>query len=79
MSDRFYLLKIRLLEIEPGIWRRFVVPADISLDRLHDVVQIVMGWEDSHLHEFTIGKSGIPNTRNPERTGLCPADTALET
>ena len=56
MNERFYLLKIQLLDIEPAIWRRFVVPGSITLDRLHDVIQIVMGWTDSHLHEFTIGK-----------------------
>lgn len=55
-EERFYQLKIRLLGIEPEIWRRFSVPASISLDRLHDVIQIVMGWNDSHLYEFTIGK-----------------------
>jgi hypothetical protein len=33
-----------------------VAPSSITLDRLHDVIQIVMGWTDSHLHEFTIGK-----------------------
>lgn len=64
MDERLYLLKIRLLEIEPEIWRRFVVPSDITLDRLHDVIQIVMGWADSHLHEFTIGKKRY--TENPE-------------
>ena len=56
MNERFYLLKIQLLNIEPEIWRRFFVPAAITLDRLHDVIQIVMGWADYHLHEFTIGK-----------------------
>ncbi len=56
MNERFYLLNIQLLDIEPLIWRRFVVPASITLDRLHDVIQIVMGWTDSHLHAFTIGK-----------------------
>ena len=56
MNPRLYLLKISLLGIEPEIWRRFVVPADITLDRLHDVIQIVMGWQDYHLHAFTIGK-----------------------
>jgi len=56
MSERYYLLKIELLEIEPPIWRRFMVPGSITLDRLHDVIQIVMGWQDSHLHEFAIGK-----------------------
>ncbi|MFZ5766694.1 MAG: plasmid pRiA4b ORF-3 family protein [Thermodesulfobacteriota bacterium] len=49
-------MNVRLRDIEPVIWRRFVVPAGISLDRFHDVLQIVMGWADSHLHEFTIGK-----------------------
>jgi len=55
MSERFYLLKIQLLDIEPSIWRRFAVPASITLDRLHDVIQIVMGWQDYHLHMFHIG------------------------
>ncbi|MGJ0637753.1 plasmid pRiA4b ORF-3 family protein [Xenorhabdus bovienii] len=50
--EKFYQLKIMLTETEPVIWRRFVVPSNISLDRLHDVIQAVMGWEDSHLHEF---------------------------
>lgn len=56
MESRLYLLKISLVDIEPQIWRRIVVPASITLDRLHDVIQIVMGWTDSHLHQFTIGK-----------------------
>ena len=32
MNERFYLLKIRLLHIEPAIWRRFVVPVGITLE-----------------------------------------------
>lgn len=55
--DRFYQLKLSLLGIKPEIWRRIVVPAAISLDRLHDVIQIVMPWEDIHLYEFQIGKN----------------------
>jgi len=49
MTERYYLLKIYLLDIEPEIWRLFVVPARITLDRLHDVIQVVMGWKDYHL------------------------------
>ncbi|WP_039021810.1 plasmid pRiA4b ORF-3 family protein [Escherichia coli] len=52
----FYQLKITLKHIEPAVWRRFVVPANLTLDRLHDVVQIVMGWDDSHLHNFKFKK-----------------------
>jgi len=70
MSERFYLLKIQLLDIEPSIWRRFVVPASITLDRLHDVIQIVMGWTDSHLHEFTIGNKRYTEYPESKEDGL---------
>jgi hypothetical protein len=45
-------LKITLLYLEPKIWRRVLVPYDIKLPRLHDVIQIAMGWANSHLHGF---------------------------
>ncbi|MFH0959121.1 MAG: plasmid pRiA4b ORF-3 family protein [Pseudomonadota bacterium] len=70
MTGRFYLLKIQLLDIEPKIWRRFLVPANITLDRLHDVIQIVMGWTNSHLHEFTIGKKRYTEFRESKEDGL---------
>lgn len=43
---------MELAEIEPEIWRSFRVPSDTSLRRLHDILQIAMGWSDSHLHQF---------------------------
>ena len=52
-----YRIKIDLNGAEPSIWRRFKVASDLTLDRLHDVVQTVMGWTDSHLHEFISGKN----------------------
>lgn len=67
MTIKSYLLKITLDGIAPAIWRRFVLPADISLDRLHDVIQIVMGWQDSHLHEFILdGKRFTEDPESPE-------------
>jgi hypothetical protein len=50
-----YQLKISLKGISPPVWRRVLVPADISLATLHDMIQAVMGWEDYHLHEFVVG------------------------
>ena len=70
MSERFYLLNIQLVDIEPPVWRRFVVPASITLDRLHDVIQIVMGWTDSHLHEFTIGNKRYTEYPESKEDGL---------
>jgi Plasmid pRiA4b ORF-3-like protein len=47
-----YQLKIVLCDCKPPIWRRIVVRADMKLDRLHRVIQVAMGWTDSHLHHF---------------------------
>lgn len=49
-----YTLYIRLAEIEPPIWRRIVVPANLTLHELHQVVQVTMGWTHSHLHQFIV-------------------------
>ncbi len=45
-------LKIVLKGIRPPIWRRFLVVNTITLQELHEIIQIVMGWENSHLHQF---------------------------
>jgi len=49
-----YQLKITLRDSKPPIWRRVQVPGDITLYKLHRVLQVVMGWTDSHLHQFVI-------------------------
>jgi hypothetical protein len=50
-----FRLSIELLGIEPPIWRSVQVPAGITLRRLHDIIQVVMGWDDVHMHLFEIG------------------------
>jgi hypothetical protein len=50
-----YQLKITLEGSKPPIWRRVQVPATVKLTRLHDVIQVAMGWTDSHLHQFFAG------------------------
>jgi hypothetical protein len=49
-----YQIKISLNEIHPPIWRRIQVPGSMRLSTLHETLQIVMGWEDYHLHYFDI-------------------------
>ena len=49
-----YQIKVTLKD-SPSIWRRIQAPGDISLSRLHAVLQIVMGWTNSHLHQFKAG------------------------
>ena len=54
--DKIYQIKVGLLEINPLIWRRFLIPANVTLHRLHLVLQDVMGWQNYHLYRFKIGK-----------------------
>src|SRR5258708_6375369 len=51
-APSIYQLKITLTGIEPPIWRRIQVPGTIPLCCLHDALQAVLGWTDSHLHQF---------------------------
>jgi len=57
-----YQLKIVLTGIVPPIWRRIQVPSSIKLCCVHSVFQVVMGWTDSHLHQFKQGDKnwGVP-------------------
>jgi hypothetical protein len=51
-----YQIKVTLLGTSPPIWRRLLVPANLTLGQLHNVLQVAMGWEDCHLHDFRIGQ-----------------------
>jgi len=55
LPDDIFQLRVSLIDIEPPIWRRLLVPQDLTLPRLHAILQVVMGWTDSHLHQFKIG------------------------
>ena len=54
-NSRVYQLKVTLLEVEPPVWRYFQVLGENTLYDLHCVLQVVMGWQECHLHEFIIG------------------------
>lgn len=54
-KNKTYQLRIALEGARPPIWRRLLVPNSIRLAELHDVLQIVMGWYDCHLHSFVKG------------------------
>jgi hypothetical protein len=58
-----YQLKIVLDGPKPTIWRRLLVRSDMTLDLLHAVLQLAMGWTNSHLHHFFIGKERFCDPR----------------
>ena len=59
MNAPVYHSRITLNGSKPPIWRRVAVPSDITLGQLHEVIQIVMGWTDSHLHQFVLRDKGL--------------------
>jgi hypothetical protein len=64
-AKAIYQLKITLRESKPPIWRRIQVPGSITLIKLHRVLQVVMGWEDYHLHQYIV--DGVfYGTRDPD-------------
>jgi pRiA4b ORF-3-like protein len=61
--SRIFQLKVQLREVRPPVWRRVLVPGEVSLAELHAVVQVAMGWTNSHLHEFEVAgaRYGMPD------------------
>ena len=52
--DTILQLKISLRGTKPPIWRRVLVEKSTTFEELHEVIQTVVGWTNSHLHEFTV-------------------------
>lgn len=70
-----YQVKITLKDVEPAIWRRFLVSSDITLVKFHRIIQNVMGWTNSHLHLF---KVGVVRFIEPYEPGMLAEMTAID-
>jgi hypothetical protein len=48
------------------------VPSNFTLERLHHILQFVMGWTNSHPHEFQAGdvRYGPPNPEDWDADGI---------
>jgi hypothetical protein len=79
-----YELVVTLEDVQPPVWRRVRVPGQITLADLHRVLQIAMGWRDTHLHQFEIAGEmiGVPDPEISipltDESKICLVDVALE-
>lgn len=55
MRHRQYQIKVVLNGTKPPVWRRLLVSSKTELPDLHSILQMAMGWTDSHLHQFVAG------------------------
>ena len=53
---RGFRVRLDLHGAKPPVWRRLDLPGDLTLPRVHDVIQAAMGWSNSHLHRFRTGR-----------------------
>jgi len=61
-----YQIKIELIDSKPLIWRRVLIPADVTFKRLHDTIQFSMDWWDYHLYEFEFPQDKLRITNDEE-------------
>ncbi|MDC7290165.1 SEC-C metal-binding domain-containing protein [Blautia schinkii] len=54
-----YQMKITIKDSHPPIWRRFIVPAELSFSQLSVVLNEVMGWSGYHLFSFEFHSLGL--------------------
>ncbi len=66
-------LRVELLLMPLPVWRRFLVPGHYTFWDLHVAIQDVIGWEDRHLHQFTLDD---PVTSQRIRLGI-PDDSGF--
>lgn len=66
-----YQLKITLKDTKPAIWRRILIPGDMTFRDLHETIQVAMGWFECHLHQFFTEK------QHGLYMGGCITDTQL--
>jgi hypothetical protein len=61
-----HILRVTLLDVSPPVWRLLRVPSAITLGGLHSVLQVAMGWEDRHLHEWRVGEEAYGSTEEED-------------
>lgn len=61
-----YIIKITLVESNPLIWRRVIVPAEITFKSLHEVIQFSMGWLNNRLYDFNVNEEKLRITCDEE-------------
>lgn len=44
-----YICKIVMENTHPPVWRRVLIPDKITFEELHEIIQILFGWDNEHL------------------------------
>lgn len=73
-----YELKLELKLNNHEVIRRVLLPANATLNRLHQLIQLVFGWMDSHLHQFMLLPQGASSLVSPVKLHMVNAADPTE-
>jgi len=74
ISGEIFRINITLMDCKPAVWREVEVASSMTLARLHDVLQVLMGWDDYHLWAFEAGRKRFELPDPDVKTQLAAAD-----
>jgi hypothetical protein len=72
--DHVLQLEVRLEGLRQPVWRRVLLPCTYSFWDLHVAIQDAMGWEDRHLHAFSMV---VPLTQEGFEIGIPDSDDPM--
>lgn len=75
---RYFLLKVQLRDMNPPVARLIVMPSGSSLDFVHSIIQLVMGWNDIHMYGFRCGETWYVDHPGSPEDGLPALRHTLE-
>lgn len=58
-ASAVYQFRIDLAGFKPPIWRRVLVPSNLTFDQFHLVIQNLFEWQNYHLYDFRFGNTII--------------------
>ncbi len=73
-TPKVFELTITLQDTSPLVWRKILAHEFIALDELHILIQITMGWENSHLYDFKINKKTYTDRESSEEMNTLAVD-----
>lgn len=57
-------VKVKLLRTSPPVWRRLLVDSRMSFSKFHEVLQTAFEWDNDHLHDFRMTRTGGEANQN---------------
>lgn len=67
-----YIVKVEIIGIEPAVWRRVIIPAGATFQRMHAIIQWITNFQSeymdwpAHFHEFRLPEEDLLVTNEPE-------------